>query len=112
MTVVAFSLARFTPADIREFHTIADPRLQRGLWAGVSRQSGSDFDRLLVSFPNIDRPVFSFERDKRGRYTLWFNDRQGWHSIGTGNTAQECLTIWRARPARTGTAAESQNAVV
>lgn len=100
MTVVAFSLARFTPADMREFYAIADPRLARGLWASVTRQTAPDFDRLLVAFPNIDRPVFSFERDKRGRYTLWFNDRQGWHSIGSGNTAAECLTIWRTRPAR------------
>ena len=85
MTVVAFSLARFTPADLSEFNEIARPRMDRGLWAGVSRQTSADGDQLLVTFPHLDRPVFRFERDRRGTYTLWFHDRQGWHSIGTGS---------------------------
>src|SRR3954470_22748712 len=105
MTVVAFSLARFTPADLSEFNEIARPRMDRGLWAGVSRQTGPDGDRLLVTFPHMDRPVFRFERDRRGTYTLWFHDRQGWHSIGTGTSATECLSIWRTRPARVAPAA-------
>ncbi|WP_158047245.1 hypothetical protein [Skermanella pratensis] len=100
MTVVAFSLARFTPADLAEFYEIARPRMERGLWAGVSRQTSPDGDLLLVTFPHLDRPVFRFERDRRGTYTLWFHDRQGWHSIGSGSTSTECLSIWRTRPAR------------
>lgn len=107
MTVVAFSLARFTPVDLREFYDIADPRLARGLWESVSRQTGPDFDRLQVRLPNIPRAVFSFERDRRGRYTLLFNDSHGWHGIGSGNTAAECLTIWRTRTARPSRAAET-----
>ena len=108
MTIVAFSLARFSPADLSEFNEIARPRMDRGLWAGVSRQTSPDGDQLLVTFPHLDRPVFRFERDRRGTYTLWFHDRQGWHSIGTGTSATECLSIWRTRPARVAPAAQAR----
>jgi hypothetical protein len=110
MTVVAFSLARFTPADLSEFNEIARPRIDRGLWAAVTRQTSADGDQLLVTFPHLDRPVFRFERDRRGTYTLWFHDRQGWHGIGTGSSATECLSIWRTRPARVAPAAQVREA--
>jgi hypothetical protein len=51
MTVVAFSLARFTPADLAEFAAIAKPRIERGLWAGFVRQTDRDCDHLLVTYP-------------------------------------------------------------
>ena len=110
MTIVAFSLARFTPADLAEFAAIAKPRIERGLWAGFVRQTDRDCDHLLVTFPSLDRPVFRFERDRRGTYTLWFNDRQGWHNIGTGSTAAECLIIWRPRLPREEVAQRSVEA--
>ena len=110
MTIVAFSLARFSPADLSEFNEIARPRMDRGLWAGVSRQTSPDGDQLLVTFPHLDRPVFRFERDRRGTYTLWFHDRQGWHSIGSGSTSTECLSIWRTRPARVAPPAQVREA--
>ncbi|HYC05204.1 MAG TPA: hypothetical protein VED40_18065 [Azospirillaceae bacterium] len=97
MTVVAFSVARFTPFDLTEWNAIAMPKLERGLWESVSRQSGPDFDRLTVHFPNLERPVFRFERDRRGNYRLFFNDRRGWYCIGTGESADECLAVWRGR---------------
>lgn len=95
MTVVAFSVARFTPSDLAVFNTIAKPGLKRGLWQAVARESGRGYDRLIVLFPGIDRPVFAFERVQDGTYHLWFNDRQGWHGIASGATAAECLAIWR-----------------
>ncbi|KJB94884.1 hypothetical protein GGE65_004995 [Skermanella aerolata] len=110
MTVVAFSLARFTPADLSEFYEIARPRMERGLWAGVARQTSAEGDQLLVTFPHLDRPVFRFERDRRGTYTLWFHDRQGWHSIGSGSTSTDCLSIWRTRPARVAPPAQVREA--
>lgn len=97
MNVVAFSSARFTPADIAEFETVAAPKLRQGHWAGVVRETARDHDRLLVLLPGVDRPVFRFERDARGRYSLSFNDRSGWYGIGAGATAAECLAIWRPR---------------
>ena len=84
--------------------------MDRGLWAGVTRQTSADGDQLLVTFPHLDRPVFRFERDRRGTYTLWFHDRQGWHSIGTGSSSTECLSIWRTRPARVAPAAQAREA--
>jgi hypothetical protein len=98
MTVVAFSRARFTPTDLTEFEEVAEPKLRLGHWAGILRESGRDYDRLLVLLPGVDRPVFRFERDARGRYSLSFNDRSGWYGIGAGTTATECLSIWRPRP--------------
>lgn len=98
MTVVAFSCARFTPADLSEFGAVAEPKLRLGHWAGVIRETGREYDRLLVLLPGVDRPVFRFERDGQGRYSLSFNDRSGWYGIGTGTTATECLSIWRPRP--------------
>lgn len=98
MAVVPFSVARFTPDDVTAFNEIAQPKLSRGLWAGVFRQSGRDFDRLSVTFPGVEEPVFSFERDRQGTYHLWYHDRAGSHSIGFGDSAGECLSVWR--PAR------------
>jgi len=98
MTVLAFSRARFTPADIAEWTSVAQPKLDRGLWESVVRSTGPDFDRMVVHFPNLDRPVFRFERDARGRYKLLFNDRRGWYEIGSGDDAAECLSVWRGRP--------------
>lgn len=97
MTVLAFSVARFTPADLDEFHAIALPRLEKGLWAGVARQSGRDFDRIVITLPGVDRAVFSFERDRHGMYALYFHDRGGSHRIGAGYTAAESLAVWRLR---------------
>ncbi len=97
MTVVAFSRARFTPADLSEFEMVAEPKLRLGHWAGIIRESGRDFDRLLVMLPGVGRPVFRFERDGKGQYALSFNDRAGWYGIGNGAAAAECLSIWRPR---------------
>ena len=97
MTVVAFSCARFTPTDINEFEVVAEPKLRLGHWAAIIRETGRDFDRLLVMLPWVELPVFRFERDCKGRYTLSFNDRAGWYGIGAGATAAECLSIWRPR---------------
>lgn len=97
MTVVAFSSARFTPSDLAEFELVAEPKLRLGHWAAVARETGRGFDRLLVMLPGVDRPVFRFERDARGHYSLSFNDRSGWYGIGSGASAAECLSIWRPR---------------
>ncbi|WP_035694004.1 hypothetical protein [Azospirillum halopraeferens] len=104
MTVVAFSAARFTPADLAAFDEVAGPKLRQGHWAGVMRESGRDFDRLLVMLPGVDRPVFRFERDRAGSYHLHFHDRSGWYGIGSGASAVDCLSIWRPRRARQRTA--------
>lgn len=97
MTVIAFSRARFTPHDITAFNAVAVPRLKSGLWDSVARQTDASGDRLVVKFPYIELPVFHFERDRTGTYTLWFRDLQGWHSVGTGDSADECLSIWNVK---------------
>jgi hypothetical protein len=94
MTVVAYSRARFTEADLSIIDAIAQPRIARGLWAGVSRQTSPDCDRVLVYLPRSELPTFRFERARRGTYTLWFQDRCGSHVIGSGQSAAECLSIW------------------
>jgi hypothetical protein len=98
MNIVTFSPARFTPADIDEFSRVAEPKLRLGHWAAVVRETGRDFDRLHVMLPGVERPVFRFERDRQGCYSLSFNDRSGWYGIGAGASAADCLAIWRARP--------------
>ncbi len=99
--IVPFSVARFCPADLAEWNSVALPKLDRGLWESVTRQTGPDFDRLIVHFPNLERPVFRFERDRRGTYRLLFNDRRGWYEIGSGDSAEECLSVWKGRLPRT-----------
>ncbi|MEE3626622.1 hypothetical protein UCD39_22045 [Nitrospirillum sp. BR 11752] len=108
MTVVPFSSARFTPFDLTEWNSVAQPKLERGLWETVSRHTAPDHDQLIVRFPNLDRPVFRFERDRRGTYRLFFNDRRGWYCIGTGETAEECLSVWRGRVPRATAEAGAQ----
>jgi hypothetical protein len=92
MTVVGFA-PRFTPDDLSAFDAIAWRHISAGLWSHITRQS-HDTDRILIFFPRLDRPVFRLERDRSGTYTLWFQDRDGWHSISTGISAADCLSIW------------------
>lgn len=100
MNVIAFFVARFTPADLAEFNAIAEIKLSQGQWAEVIRESGRDFDRLVIHLPGLERPVFRFERGPQGRYQLSFNDRAGWYVIGSGSSAAECLAVWRTRARR------------
>jgi hypothetical protein len=102
MTVVPFAPFRFSPADLAEFYEIAVPKCTQGLWAGVMRQTGGDYDRLMVSLKGVARPVFSFERGQDGRYRLFYHDRLERRLIGLGDSAAECLVIWRTRRERIG----------
>jgi hypothetical protein len=99
MTVVAFSPARFTSDDLVLFDAVAYPRIARGLWAGVSRNTCHDGDQILVTFPHHPLPVFRFELDRSGTYTLYFRSASSseWSVIATGTSAAECLAIWTGR---------------
>jgi len=103
MTVVPFALFRFTPSDLAEFYEIAVPKCTQGLWAGVMRQTGRDHDRLMVTLKGVARPVFSFERGQDGHYRLFYHDRSEHRLIGLGDSAAECLVIWRTKRERIGT---------
>ena len=102
MTVLTFSRAQLSPVDLAAFDAIATPNLERGLWSGIRRRTGRDYDRLLVTVPQIDQVLFSFERDREGTYRLFLHDRGDQHCIGIGRSAVDCLTIWRHRKARSG----------
>ena len=102
MTVLTFSRAQLSPDDLAVFDAIATPNLERGLWSGIQRRTGRDYDRLLVTFPQNDQVLFSFERDREGTYRLFVHDRGDQHCIGTGRRAADCLAIWRHRKARGG----------
>ena len=45
-----------------------------------------------------------------GTYRLLFNDRRGWYEIGTGETAEECLSVWKGRLPRTTRTPAEQDA--
>ena len=94
MSVVPFSRARFSPADVAVFHEVALPRLADGRWAAIARSSGDWGDRLAVILPGQSVPTFTFARDRRGAYTLHFHDREGTVLIGTADTAAACLRVW------------------
>jgi hypothetical protein len=100
MTVIPFPSCRFTPADLTAFYEVALPKCSRGSWAGFARQTERHHDRLLISLPGVNEPVFVFERDVGGHYRLWFRDADGARCIGKGTTAVACLGIWRSAPAR------------
>ena len=102
MTVLTFSRAQLSPVDLAAFDAIATPNLERGLWSGIRRRTGRDYDRLLVTVPQIDQVLFSFERDREGTYRLFLYDRGDQHCIGTGRSAVDCLAIWQYRKARSG----------
>lgn len=92
-TAAAPLRARFTPTDIRLFYRLAAPNLQRGLWSGVRRQSGSTFDRFEILLSAVGYPVLTVERDCRGTYRLWWHpeeqEKQQLHS----GPALDCLTL-------------------
>lgn len=92
--VIPFPVTRFTPGDVACWSRLAEDKVRRGLWQPHRRVSSRDNDSFLVSFPDAERPVFKFERDRSGTYRLSFNDRRGWHPIGVGTTAEECLAVW------------------
>ena len=102
MSVVPFSAARFTPADLAEFNRISLPRCAHGLWSAVSRQTTRDSDRLGVYIAGGQRPLFTVERDRSGSYSLFYHDGAESHRIGFGRTVADCLAIWQERPAREG----------
>ena len=105
MTVIPFPSCRFTPADLAAFYEVALPKCSRGSWAGVARQTARYHDRLLISLPGVNEPVFVFERDVAGYYRLWFKDGGGERCIGTGTTVAACLSIWQPAPVRRRSAA-------
>ena len=99
MSVVPFSRARFSPADVAAFHGIALPRLADGRWAAIARSSGDWGDRLAVILPGQSVPTFTLERDRRGACALYFHDRKETVLIGNADNAAECLWVW-SRPPR------------
>ena len=98
MSVVPFSRARFTPADVAAFTEIALPRLADGRWTSISRCSGAWGDRLAVMLPGRSAPAFTLERGHSGAYALYFHDRSQDVLIGRGDSAAECLRVWTRAP--------------
>jgi hypothetical protein len=105
MSVVPFSSARFTPADLAEFNRVSLPRCARGLWSAISRQTMRDRDRLAVYTAGAKNPLFTVERDGSGSYSLFYHNGGEPHRIGFGETVAECLAIWMDRPAADSQAA-------
>ncbi|MCW2239254.1 hypothetical protein [Azospirillum canadense] len=100
MSVIPFARTRFTPADIAAFNEIALPRLASGHWSAVARHSGDWGDRIAIMVAGRPAPLFTFERDKAGRYALYFHDRDGAVRIGTADSAGACLAIWSSTSRR------------
>lgn len=100
MSVIFFSVTRFTPADVAAFNEVALPRLADGRWAAISRSSGGWGDRMAVTLPGQPLPSFTLERDRRGAYALCFHDRGGTVLLATGDDAAACLWIWTRTPRR------------
>jgi len=109
MSVVPFSRARFSPADVAAFHAVALPRLADGRWAAIARSSGTWGDRFAVMLPGRPLPAFTLERDRRGAYALYFHDRGETVHLGSAESAAGCLRIW-ARPRRRAQAAATGRA--
>lgn len=98
--VIAFSRVRFTPFDVEKFNSIAKPKLALGHWASITRETAPSHDWLLIWLPGVDRPIFRFERNLTGRYSLAFNDQAGWYGIAAADNADDCLALWRPIPDR------------
>jgi hypothetical protein len=96
MTVVAFNPARFSSDDLATFDQVAWPRISAGLWSHTVRNTCGDGDQVLVYFPGRELPVFRFERDSHGTYTLWFRSAEGaeWSLICASVSATDCLSLW------------------
>jgi hypothetical protein len=86
----------FTADDLSAFDQVAWPRITRGLWSHIARNTCGQGDQILVYFPHVQLPVFRFERSRCGTYTLWFRSASSanWELIATGTSAADCLSIW------------------
>ena len=94
MTIAEFARHRFAPADLDLFVRLAAPRLARGLEYRFERQTTTEGDSIAMILTQTNDEVFSFCRNRGGKYSIWFQMRGGYHRIGEGWTAQDCLGVW------------------
>ncbi len=100
MSVIPFSKARFTPADLVEFFRAALPRCARGEWHRIARSTGRHRDSLDVFAPDQAKPLLTFERGRDGGYRLFQHGSGGPVCVAYDATAADCLDFLRDRPTR------------
>ncbi|WP_207478235.1 hypothetical protein [Arenibaculum pallidiluteum] len=100
MSVIPFSKARFTPADLIEFFRAALPRCARGEWARIARSTGRNRDSIEIFGSEGTRPILTFERGADGAYRLFRHGAEGPVCIASDAGAADCLTLLRDRPLR------------
>lgn len=89
-TIIQFSQGRFTPDDIGLINRVAGPRMDRGLWTKMDRECGSGGDFIYI-YGCLMLPVIILERNKQGRYFLWFVLAGDLMEGGQGETMAEAL---------------------
>lgn len=91
MTVIPFSLRRFTKADVGAFVDLCYQLTGRGLAGGWARQTADDGgDTLTILNPADNNPKYSFGRDEDGVYLLIDGHGQ---TICVGPTINSLLKI-------------------
>jgi hypothetical protein len=82
--------ARFTDDELLAITTIAAPRIDAGLWLGLERDSGADFDHISIWLPYYTEAYYMIRRDPKGWTNLLFCSSANCRLIVSGGL-DECL---------------------
>jgi hypothetical protein len=82
-------VTRFSDDELLEITRIAVPRIDAGLWSHLERDSGDEFDRILIWLSD-GKTNCRLERDASGWTYLLFCISTEWRLIASG-TLTDCL---------------------
>jgi hypothetical protein len=87
---ITLPISRFTDDELLAITTIAAPRIDTGLWSGLERDSGADFDHVSIWLPYNTESYYKICRDPKGWTDLLFCTSDSCRLIVSGSL-EECL---------------------
>jgi hypothetical protein len=87
---ITLPTSRFTDDELLAITTVAALRIDAGLWSGLERDSGADFDHISIWLPYNTESYFKICRDPKGLTDLLFFTFDSCRLIVSGSL-DECL---------------------
>ena len=86
--------ARFSDDELLTVTQLASTQIDTGLWVRLQRDSGADYDRIVVHLPPERDAHFRIERDPTGWTYLLVCSPNDWRLLVCG-TFDECVRAIR-----------------